>query len=130
MLTEGRASAALVLGLLATATVVAMVLLAHQWVRGRSLLNRRQVLLRSAAGGVLLGVWFLLGLMLLRIRPLEQPQEFLVCFYSTLLLCVLLAVLAAVDLRVMRIRQRGARRKLAEDFQRLQSVTTERKNGR
>ncbi len=130
MLTEGRVAAALLLGVLLTATVVALCVLVHQWRHGRSLLTGRQVVLRLLGGGTLFLIWLMIGAMLLSIRPLERPQAFLLCFYATLLCSVLLAILAIVDLRWLRVSQRRERERLSADFIRLHTATTERRHGR
>ncbi len=116
MLTEHRDLAALVLGLLISATVSGLLVLVRQQARGVGVLLPRQVQLRLLGGLLLLAIWGLLGFLLLGLKPLEQPEVFLFCFYVTLLLTCVLPFLALLDLRLLSLSRLRAEMRLSEEY--------------
>ncbi|NUP99504.1 MAG: hypothetical protein HUU35_06585 [Armatimonadetes bacterium] len=113
-----RVMAGAVLGALLVGTITWMVLLWWQWRRGRTLFDRRQMLLRAGGGLVMLILWLLLGALLLVVRPLEQPRQALLLFYSALAVTLVLPFLALLDLRLLRLNRAREERQLTEDFRR------------
>lgn len=108
MLVEQRLAATWVLGLLTALTVSWMLILVRGWQTNRLLIDRRQLAARLLGLVALVGIWVLLGCMLLYLDPRTQVRALLLCFGGTLALTLLLAVVALVDWRLLRL-QRLAR---------------------
>jgi len=119
MLTEQAQLVTWCLGLLATATLVALGVMLRQWRTGRLVIDRRQLRVRLMGGAVLMAIWVLLGALLLGLDPAAQRQAWVACFGAVLLMCVLLLVLAMFDMRLLLLNRLRAESRLASETAKL-----------
>lgn len=119
MLTEHAQLVTWCLGLLATATLTGLGIMLRQWQAGRLVIDRRQLRVRLTGGLVLLAIWVLLGALLVGIDPLSQRRPWVGCFGAVLLLCVLLLMLAMLDMRLLVLNRLRAESRLASETAKL-----------
>lgn len=106
----------LVLGLLVTGTFLGLGLTVRQWRRHRPLVPLGQVWLRLAGGGLIQGLWVLLGVLMLHPAIPRNPHLAMKLFYIALGLVCLLPLLALLDVWLTLRAQLREEARLTRDF--------------
>jgi len=113
---------AVLLGAAAVVIIVAVLVEVNKYFRGRSIISRRQLILRVVMGGLIL---LILGLSFYGLAFLPQsaePLTELIFWLVVLVIAVVVVILALADLRRVRATQHRAR---AELYQRLVDLRQE-----
>jgi len=117
MLAHYQVPIMLALGLLSTATFIAMGLVVRQWRRGRALVPMRQVWLRLVGGLAIQALWAHLAVLMLHPALTRDPALAMRVFYAALGLVALLPVLALFDVWLTMRSQARAEERLAGEFE-------------
>jgi hypothetical protein len=102
-------------------TVSGLGVLVRQWRTGRLLIDLRLLRLRLVAGCALLAEWGLLACLLL-VDPRRRPGVAVACLFAAVVLCLLLLLLAWLDLRFLRIQRLRAETRLSGELARRRGV--------
>lgn len=118
METQERVVTAWILGLLIFGTLSGMAVLVRQQLRGRLVIDRRQLAVRLSGGVVLLGIWAMIGWMLLFLpsHPRAAREMFWPCFGGTALLALSLLGFVMLDLRLLVMNQFKHEMKLGREL--------------